>query len=133
MSEQRELLYLAAILFVFGVAFLLVPQYANYCSQNDTTEKYCASSEVVSLLASFLDVHNGTVTATATIFIGPEGVNEGHCLKKVGVLDAAQDLFMGHRQLHAIHLPLCAATPVVAEAEVLGSVGRREQRRFPFR
>jgi hypothetical protein len=69
MSEQRELFYLAAILFVLGLAFLLVPQYANYCSRNDAAEKYCT----------------------------------------------------GHRQLYVVHLPLCAAIPVVAEAEVLGS------------
>jgi hypothetical protein len=40
-----------------------------------------------------------------------EGANECDRLEKIGVLDAAQNLFMGHHRLGAVHLPLSASAP----------------------
>jgi hypothetical protein len=69
-KPRNRWLCFAAFLFVVGIAFLLIPPYADYCGSDHGDEKYCAGYEVASFLAVFIDAHNGVVTAIATMFIG---------------------------------------------------------------
>ena len=61
------------------------------------------------------------------LLVAAKGVDKCYCLEEVSVLNATQHIFSSHRWFSTRHLPLRAAIPVVAEAEILGSVGRRQE------
>ncbi len=68
--SRKRLLWTALALLAIGAAFLIFPPYYQYCDSDYANDKYCAAYSVVVALGTFVDSHNGAVTAIATVFIG---------------------------------------------------------------
>ena len=68
--QRKRLFWFGVSLFAVGVALLVFPPYGAYCESDHANNEYCAAYEMTAALGGFLDAHNGTVTAIATVFIG---------------------------------------------------------------
>jgi len=66
----RLLFWFGAGLIVVVAAFLVLPPYGAYCESNYSNDYYCAAYGVAVAFGSWVDLHNGAVTALATIIIG---------------------------------------------------------------
>ena len=67
---RKRLFCIGIVLLIAGIAFLILPEYSEYCQSTHANDKYCSTYQIASSFGAFLESHNGAITAIATIFIG---------------------------------------------------------------
>jgi hypothetical protein len=68
--RRKGLFWLSIAMLFVGASLGLIQPYANYCESNYANQYYCAAYEMMMSFGTFVDAHNGAITAIATAFIG---------------------------------------------------------------
>lgn len=67
--RRKRLFWFGVALLAAGFACLLLPPFGEYCESNYANKYDCAIYEVTVALAAFVDAHNGSFIALATIVV----------------------------------------------------------------